>query len=174
MICFDACRTYSVRCLAKNRPNILLNIYSCITMPEFTARKYRQNWLDIYRLAPQKFARHLNVPVVACNKTGDFLSPLPMSLGITYRARFIDRTSIVDRSGALLSEIDGEPGIALVEVEMETGGESDEIESPSGRWFLPVSHLTRLSSAIIQKIGLIRYAASRKRRKAAAEAFVRD
>jgi len=174
VICFDASKTYSLRCLARNRPDILLNIYSCIMMPNFTARKYQQNWMDVYRLAPQKFAQHLNVPVVACNKTGDFLSPLPMGFGITYRARFIDRTSIVDRSGALLSEIDGGSGVALAKLEMGTAREAEDVEVPSGRWFLPVSHFTRFASGIIQKMGMIRYASSGKRRKAASEVFGRD
>lgn len=169
VICFDASKAYSVRCLSADPPDILLALYSCTTMPEIASKKDKQNWLDTYHRTPQIYARHLHVPVVSCNKTGAFRSPMPMGFGTEINARFIDCTSIVDKNGTLLSEIDSGPGIALATVNIGVASADNDIEAPRGRWFLPISHFTRLASEITQKFGMLRYATSRKRSKAASE-----
>jgi predicted amidohydrolase len=174
VICFDTSKSYSVKGLSAKRPDILLILYSCPTMPSFFPLRYRQNWVDTYHDTPTIFTKHLRVPVVSCNKTGDFLSPIPMGFGMRFSTRFIDRTSIVDDSGTLLSEIDGGSGVAVAVVETRSAGDDAGIKIPSGRWFLPISHFTRFMSEIIQRFGKMRYATSRKRRRAASQVADHD
>ncbi|UCB42984.1 MAG: carbon-nitrogen hydrolase family protein [Dehalococcoidales bacterium] len=169
VICFDTSKTYSIKSLSVKRPDVLLILYSCPAMPGFFPRRYRQNWLDTYHDAPAIFAKNLHTPVISCNKTGDFLSPMPMGFGMQYNTRFIDRTSIVDNNGTMLSEINGSPGAAVAIVETKSAADAVGIKIPSGRWFLPISHYTRFITEIIQRFGKIRYATSQKRRMAASQ-----
>jgi len=173
-ICFDASKAYSLKGLSVNQPDLILIPFSCPNMPDSFPQKYRENWVETYHSIPATFAKHLRVPVVSSNKTGDFLSPMPMGVGMQYRARYIDRISIVDRNGSELSVVDGKPGIAFAEVEIKSSGASMDIEIPRSRWFLPVSWVTRFTSGGTQLLGKIRYAISRKRRNAASQVIMRN
>ena len=174
VICFDASKAYSIKELLAKRPDFLLNPYSCVEMPSSFPKRYGERWVKIYHNTPAILAKQLDVPVVTCNKTGDFLSPMPMGFGMQYSAKFIDRTSIVDHNGDVLSEVDDGPGVAVAKVETKPERGDKVIKVPNGRWFLPVSNFTRIMSGITQTIGQIRYAISRKRRKAASLAIVHD
>lgn len=173
-ICFDTSKSYSIKGLSAKRPDILLILYSCPTTPGFFPLRYRENWIKTYHDTPAIFTKHLQVPVVSCNKTGNFLSPMPIGLGMQFNAKFIDRTSIVDNNGMMLSEINGGSGVAVTVVETGSAGETAGIKIPSGRWFLPISHFTRFTSEVMQKLGKMRYATSRKRRKAASQVVDHD
>jgi hypothetical protein len=54
------------------------------------------------------------------------------------------------------------------------GGNDKDISNLKSRWFLPITRFTRVTSGITQKLGKMRYATSRKRRRAASEVVDSD
>ena len=92
---------------------------------------------------------------------------MAMGFGMQYRAKFIDRTSIVDDNGTVLSMIDGNPGVAVATVAIKPRDATKGINALGGRWFLPVSQVTQLTSEFTQKIGMIWYTVTQKRRRMA-------
>jgi hypothetical protein len=167
--CFDTTKSYIVRNLSAKRPDILLIPFAAMGMPASFPQRPRDNWAKTYYEIPSIFAKLLRIPAASSNKTGDFLSPMPMGFGMQYHARYFDRTAIVDNNGTVLSTIDGEPGFAIAMVETRSEGNATDIEIPSDRWFLSISQFTRSMCETTQKLGMIRYAISWKRRKAASQ-----
>ncbi len=166
-ICFDTSKTHTIRSLIENRPEILLLQYSCPGLPSFFLKRDRDNWVEVYKHTAATYARHLGVPVVACNKTGPFRTSIPMSFGIQYTAAFVDTSVIVDAQGAPVSLISAKPGVICAEVE-PAGKDSLPIDAlPQGRWFLPLTLASRFSTEYGQKCGKFRYAFSQKRKRAA-------
>jgi Predicted amidohydrolase len=167
IICFDSSKTYCIDGLVKNRPDLLLLQYSAPEMPSFLLKKDKNNWVETFKNAPIAYAKYLRIPVVSCNKTGVFSSPIPFGLGIKYNSEFIDHSAIVDRDGAVLSIISKKSGVICSEVEIgEKSGSADQI-IPQGRWYLPYNMDLRFITEFAQKAGKIRYKYSSKRKRAA-------
>jgi predicted amidohydrolase len=167
IICFDSSKTYCIDALVKNRPDLLLLQYSLPAMPTFLLKKDKNNWIETFKNVPIAYAKHLRTPVVSCNKTGSFSSPMPLCLGIKYKSEFVDQSTIVDRYGAVLSVISKKPGVICGEVEIgEKISNADQIV-PQGRWYLPYNIDMRFITEFTQKTGKIRYKYSSKRKRAA-------
>jgi N-carbamoylputrescine amidase len=166
-ICFDTSKTHTIRSLMENRPEILLLQYSCPGLPAFLLKRDRDNWTEVYESTPAAYARRLRVPVVACNKSGAFRTSIPWSLGLPYAAAFVDTSVIVDARGEALARISGKPGIAWAEVDLGHDHAPAAESLPQGRWFLPLTLASRFSTEYGQKCGMLRYAFSSKRKRAA-------
>ena len=167
VICFDASKTYSIKSLIQNRPEIVLLQFSYPSLPSFLPKRDRNNWVETYKNTPTMFAKCLKVPVVSCNKTGKFSTSLPLSFGLKCKSDFVDYSSIVNSNGNIVSVISKKPGVICTEVEL--GGEDYVTENTisDGRWYLPYSLCTRFTTEYTQRSGKIRYKFSRKRKKAA-------
>ncbi len=166
-ICFDTSKTHTIRSLIQNRPEILLLQYSCPALPAFFLKGDRDNWVEVYKNTAALYARRLAVPVVACNKTGRFSSTLPMSLGLQFTADFVDTSVIVDARGEAVALISGKSGVACAEVDLGHDHAPAAEPLPRGRWFLPLTLVSRVSTEYGRKCGMVRYALSAKRKRAA-------
>ena len=167
VICFDTSKTYSIRSLIQNRPDLLLLQFSCPSLPTFAPKRDKKNWVDTYKGIPAIYAKHLKVPVVSCNKTGKFFTTLPLSFGMKWRADFVDHSFILNREGNVVASISNKPGVICAEIKL---GSEEYVRNniiPKGKWYLPYSIYIRFISEYSQKSGKIRYRFSRKRKKAA-------
>jgi N-carbamoylputrescine amidase len=166
-ICFDTSKTYSIKSLIKNRPDLVLLLFSYPSLPSFSLKRDINNWVEIHKNIPTIYAKCLKVPVVSCNKTGKFSTSLPLSFGIKYKSDFVDYSAIVDSNGNVVSVISNRPGVICTEVELGNENYVPENIISEGRWYLPYTFFTRFTTEYTQKIGKIRYKFSRKRKKAA-------
>jgi predicted amidohydrolase len=167
-ICVDSSKTYCIHELIKRQPDLLLIPYSCPALPTFFLKKVKNNWIETYKNAPITYARQLKIPVVSCNKTGNFNSPMPFLFGIKYHSNFVDQSAIIDRNGNVLSMISNKSGVICSEVELSEQHNIAEQKIPQGRWFLPYGLSSRFITDFCQKEGKIRYKFSSKRKRAAA------
>jgi predicted amidohydrolase len=167
IICFDSSKTYSIESMKRNRPDVLLLQYSYPEMPSFLSKRDRNNWIETYKNAPIAYAKDLHIPVVATNKMGVFATPIPLGFGLKYRAKFVDQTAIVDGDGEVVTAIS--QGLGVICKEIEIGTKRDQINQmvPPGRWYLPYSKNLRFTTDFAQKVGMLRYAYSAKRKSAA-------
>jgi predicted amidohydrolase len=79
-----------------------------------------RDWLDRQPARrPRRLAEGLNVPVVYCNLTGEFVTAVP-GLGLTFRSQFAGASSITDGAGTTLAAAGREETVLLADV---AGGE---------------------------------------------------
>lgn len=166
-ICFDTSKTYTIKSLLQQRPQLLLLQYSYPGLPLFFPKRIRDNWVETYKKAATTYANHLKVPVVTSNKTGSFSTSLPFNFGLKYAADFIDHSFIVGRDGGVMAQISNGQGFICSQVELADPVSGPVQAIPKARWYLPYSWLTRLTTEYARNWGMIRYKFSRKRKKAA-------
>jgi len=117
-------------------------------------------------------AQYLHIPVVSSNKSGRFISPVPLLKGLKIEADFTARSSIVDQNGDVVSSISKDAGILVEEVELgkpDISAGTNIIQK--GRWLFPFSTIIKLSSDLPLILGRIRYRWSRRRKKASQVVF---
>jgi predicted amidohydrolase len=170
VICLDVTKTHTISSLVGARPEIILIAYSWPDLPSFLPKKDREYWVEAFVSIPKVYAQYLHVPVVSSNKTGRFISPIPLLKGLKIEADFTGRSSIIDQNGDVVSSISKDAGTLVEEVEL---GKPDISAGTNiirkGRWFFPFSRTIKLSCDVPLVFGRIRYRWSRRRRKAASQ-----
>jgi predicted amidohydrolase len=170
VICLDATKTHTISSLVGARPEILLVAYSWPDLPSFLPKKDREYWVEAFVSIPKVYAQYLHIPVVSSNKTGRFVSPVPLLKGLKIEADFTGRSSIIDQNGDVVSFISKDAGTLVEEVDL---GKPDISAGTNiirkGRWFFPFSRTIKLSCDVPLVFGRIRYRWSRRRRKAASQ-----
>jgi len=172
VICLDATKTHTVFSLVGAKPEILLIPYSWPDLPSFLPEKDRGYWVEAFVNIPKVYAQYLHAPVVSSNKTGRFVSPVPLLKGLEIKADFTGRSSIVDQNGEIISSISKGVGILVEEVELGKpviSTASNIIQK--GRWLIQFSTIVKLSCDLPLILGRIRYRWSRRRKTASQVTF---
>jgi predicted amidohydrolase len=172
VICLDATKTHTISSLVGAKPEILLITYSWPDLPYFLPKKDREHWVEAFVNIPKTYAQYLHVPVVSSNKTGRFVSPVPLLKGLKIEADFTGRSSIVDQNGDVVSSISKDASILVEEVELgkpDVSAGTNIIQK--GRWLFPFSTIIKLSFDLPLIFGRIRYRWSRRRKAASQGAF---
>jgi N-carbamoylputrescine amidase len=170
VICFDSSKSHTVSNLLRGGPDLVLMVFSCPGLPAIFTKKDRNNWIEVTREAPVRYAAILGVPVISSNKCGGFSSPLPGLPGLTGNAEFVNIAMIVDPQKNKITDIFKNEGV-LVEEVLAGGGRTPEAETvPVGRWFLPYSLKIKTAMEVSLLQGMVRYRLSGKRKKAASRA----
>jgi len=167
VICFDSSKAHTLLNLLKGNPDLVLMVYSCPGLPAIFTKKDRQNWVEVTRGAPVRYAAILGVPVISSNKCGSFSSPLPGLPGITGNAEFVNIAMIVDPQNKRTSGVFENEGILVEEVLPGGGSVPEEWTLPGGRWLLPYSWRIKAGMELSLIQGMVRYRLSVKRKKAA-------
>lgn len=172
VICLDATKTHTISSLVGAGPEILLIPYSWPDLPSFLLKKDRECWVEAFVSIPKAYAQYLHIPVVSSNKSGRFISPVPLLKGLKIEADFTARSSIVDQNGDVVSSISKDAGILVEEVELgkpDISAGTNIIQK--GRWLFPFSTIIKLSSDLPLILGRIRYRWSRRRKTASQVVF---
>jgi N-carbamoylputrescine amidase len=168
-ICFDSSKTHTLSSLIDGKPEILLITYSCPELPWFILPGDRKNWIEVFEKTAEIYSGFLPVPLVISNKTGPFISPIPLMPLLRANAPFVGRSTIVDRNGHLLSTLKEATGVLVEEVELgypESPRKSKE-NLPKGRWLLPYSNTIKFLMDLSYRMGKLRYTFSARRKEAA-------
>jgi predicted amidohydrolase len=172
VICLDAIKTHTISSLIGARLTILLMAYSWPDLPSFLPKKDREHWVEAFASIPQAYAQYLHVPIVSSNKTGRFISPVPLLKGFKIEADFTGSSSIIDQNGDVVSSISKDAGILVEEFELgkpDISAETNIIQK--GRWLFPFSRTIKLSCDMPLIVGRLRYRWSRRRKTASQIAF---
>ena len=119
-ICFDN-HTYEVACeIARSQVDLMLMPHSYCT-PTVTSRSVTQADIDRLNHLPGMVARMYNqwfgVPVVLCNKSGIWDSPVPKTIfGQPKQYRFSGRSVILDAGGQVRAQSGDEEGLLTAAV----------------------------------------------------------
>lgn len=163
-ICLDTTKTHTLRSLAAAKPELLLIPFSYPDFPDFYPSGTRKAWKEGYLEIPRTYATALHVPVVSCNKTGKFESPVPMMGKLRTNSLYLDTSQILDSNGTII-EI-SQPGeqVLLGEVEVTMQARLPELPNQKRRWLLPFSAFVRFNTDTSYHFGKIRYTLSNKRK----------
>jgi hypothetical protein len=138
----------------------------------FLPKEDREQWVEAFVNIPKVYAQYLHIPVVSSNKTGRFISPIPLLKGLKIEADFTGSSSIINQNGEVVSSISKDAGILVEEVELgkpDVSAGTNIIQK--GRWLFPFSTIIKLSSDLPLIFGRIRYRWSRRRKAASQVAF---
>lgn len=174
-ICYEGFLASTVRELHTDRADIVL-------MPHSAPTPTRNKWVGSadtqeYETAIQstasEMARLLGVPAVMANKVGTWRLrsrwPFPDE-----DSCFSGRSSIADARGCVLARLGGEEeGVIVCELELDPKAKSERLPSIRGKWIRRPPKLFRFF-VLPETIGRLRYAMSRKRRRAARAACRRS
>lgn len=163
-ICLDTTKTHTLRSLAVNKPDLLLLPFSYPDYPDFFPSGTRKTWKEGYIEIPRVYSKALHVPVVSCNKTGKFESPVPMMGKLRINSRYIDTSQILDGKGAIIDVTQPGEQVLVGEIEIKPQAGMPEIPPQKKRWLLPFSAFVRFNNDTIYHLGKIRYALCKKRK----------
>lgn len=138
-ICFEALLYERIAELHRASVDLVLLPMSAGTpMPVFPIRQKDADAFDrmIQGLAAHH-AKSLGVPVALANKCGPLVTALPGMMPMQ-RTRFPGLSTIADSDGTAKSQLGGEQGIAISEVNLDPSRKTATAPKRYGRWALPV------------------------------------
>jgi len=167
VICFDSAKNHTLSSLINNNAEIVLIGYSYPGLPKYFSENDRKNWFETYLKAPAIYSKHLQVPVVVSNKTGQFSSPL--RIGPDFDSTFTGGSSIFDKDGNLLMRFaEHQAGVLVSDVSLGNQKKFAQHRKLSSKeWLLPYNLKNKVLMEIIRALGTTRYMFSQKRRLAA-------
>ncbi|MBP7736221.1 MAG: carbon-nitrogen hydrolase family protein [Spirochaetes bacterium] len=162
-ICFDTSKTHTLKSLADGRPDLVLIPFSCPGLPTILPAGSRKNWDKLFIRIPFAYAEYLGVPVITSNKTGGFISTLPLTRFIRARMPFIDVSQIVDRDGTLLARAESGEQVLVSDIEIRPDSFRGLHRAiPAGRWLMPYTFVTKLTTELSYILGRVRYTLRKK------------
>lgn len=169
-ICFDN-HTYKVASLiAKGYPDLVLMPHSYCT-PTVPNKLYTLHDIERLKKLPVNVAHLYNgwlgVPVVLCNKSGDWDSPVPNRIfGSPSGFKFSGRSSIIDANGNTLAELGEEEGIGYGQISIHAGS-CRKAEIPKYSRYIYPGPAGREITRLMELQGYLSYRFSRKRKEKA-------
>jgi N-carbamoylputrescine amidase len=169
-ICFDN-DTYKVASLiSKGKPDIVFMPHSFCT-PTVPNKLVALNDIDRLNSLPGKVAHlyHslLGVPVVLCNKSGIWESPVPNKMfGSPKDFKFSGRSVIIDADGSDLAELGPDEDIGTGQVSLDPGFRRNEIVPKYSRYIYP-GPTGREIIRLMEFQGYLKYAFSSRRKNKA-------
>jgi len=162
-ICLDTTKTHTLNSLAANKPELLLIPFSYPAFPDFYPHSARKAWEEGFVKIPQIYASALHVPVVSCNKTGKFESPVPMMFNMKTSSRFLDISQILDCDGNIIEKTEHGEQVLVGEIEINSQTGTPDLPN-NRRWLLPFSAFVRFNTDASYHLGKVRYSLSKKRK----------
>lgn len=166
-ICFDN-HTYNVASLiSKGNPDIVLMPHSYCT-PTIPNKLTTYNDIDRLNNLPVKVARLYNgfmgVPVLMCNKSGSWDSPVPNKMfGTPKDFKFSGKSTIIDADGRTITELDDKEAIGYGQV-MLNPDMRKKVPIPKHSRYLYPGPVGREIIRLMELQGYMNYIFNRKRK----------
>ena len=169
-ICYENQLAYLPRLCAEQGADLVLMPHSAPSPTRsnrVTARK-AAIYDERLRAIPEWFAAELGVPVVMANKSGPWLSPIPLIPFATQDSTFPGLSKIVDSDGRVLAALGDEEGLVVADVTIDPARRR-AAPKPFGHWARPVPRATEMLR-VTEAVGALSYRLRRAQRARAAAA----
>jgi N-carbamoylputrescine amidase len=172
-ICFDSHTHTVASILAASSPVLILMPHSYCT-PTIPDKKVSQADIDRLNMLPGQVA-HLynnlfNVPVLMCNKTGSWDSPVPNKiLGTPKGFSFSGRSTILDSDGTTIVELGNQESVGFGQVKLNPELKKKSSIPRHGRYIYP-GPIGRKIIRFIEWRGSVSYAFNKYRKQKALSA----
>jgi len=169
-ICYENQLAYTPRLMCAQAVDLMLMPHAApvpdagLSVPQ----KARTLFEESLKRLPVVYASRLGIPVVFCNKSGPWRSPLPGLPCFPQTGAFPGLSSVVDAGGSLKSRLGPEEGVALAEVRLDRPASAGAWGRTHGRWAMdvpPVANLCRL----VELRGRLSYRLNARRKRRARE-----
>jgi N-carbamoylputrescine amidase len=115
------------------------------------------------------YAEILGIPVLFCNKSGRFVSPMPGMPFLHQDSHFVGLSSICDSDGTVKDRLGSEEGVIVADVVLDAARKKKSPPRTYGRWAMPNTPWILIGSMLVEAIGSVWYKLSRERKIRARE-----
>jgi len=169
-ICYENQLAYTPRLMCSHSVDLMLMPHSA-PIPStgfFFPRTLKRIFEENLKHLAFAYAAQLGIPVVFCNKSGPWKTPLPGLPHFTQDSSFPGFSSVVDSDGTVKSRLGGEEGIAMDTVVLDPARKTGVWNTARGFWALDVPRVLNLSR-LAEFAGKISYQRDAERKQRARE-----
>jgi N-carbamoylputrescine amidase len=167
-ICLENALAYTPRNMYSQFADLMLQPHSspARTVSKLVSPKAVETIRNTLENRPLLYAGMLGIPVVFCNRSGKFISPMPGVPFLKQDTHFDGLSAIVDSDGTLKARLGREEGVIVADVSLDPGLKKKVPPVTYGRYAMPDAHWTKNAVILIEAIyGLCyRFSSERKRR----------
>jgi N-carbamoylputrescine amidase len=167
-ICLENALAYTPRNMYSQSVDLMLQPHSS---PGHTVNRLRPaKTAELFKIALARrsviYANMLGIPVIFCNHSGKFITPMPGLPFLNQDSHFDGLTSIADSDGTLKAQLGSEEGVIVEDVIIDPALKKRTPPATYGRYAMPGGHWTRWIVLLIEATyGLCyRLSGERKRR----------
>ena len=110
------------------------------------------------------YANMLGIPVIFCNQSGKFVSPVPGLPFLKQDSYFDGRSSIVDSDGTVKAQLGIEEGVIVEDVILDPALKKNVPPHTYGRWLMPKVPLAQTAMTLVEAIYGIYYQFNKERK----------
>jgi N-carbamoylputrescine amidase len=140
-----------------------------LTPNKLTPQKTVESFKTALEKRAMMYAGMLGIPVIFCNHSGKFATPMPGIPFLKQDTHFDGLSSIADSDGTLKAQLGGEEGVIVEDVTLDPSLKKKEPPTTYGRFALPDAHWTRNVVLLIEAAYSACYWFSRERKRRARE-----
>jgi N-carbamoylputrescine amidase len=170
-ICLENALAYTPRNMYLQSVDLMLQPHSS---PGHTVNKLRSaKTAELFKIALAKrsviYANMLGIPVVFCNHSGKFITPMPGLPFLNQDSHFDGLTSIADSDGTLKAQLGSEEGVIVEDVILDPALKKKVPPTTYGRYAMPDGHWTKWIVLLIEAIYGLGYRLNSERKRRARE-----
>ncbi len=169
-ICYENMLAYTPQLMHEQGVDLVLMPHS---MPSptpsimFPARLLDSYHATLESLGPY-YSELLGIPVIVCNKSGTWRTPVPFLPWLKQDSSFPGRSAITDSDGSLLGQLGAEEGFVIADVTLDPARKTGIIPPCRGRWAREVPWAIR-QWQLVEIMGSAWYRLSGERKRRARE-----
>lgn len=170
-ICLENALAYTPRNMYLQSVDLMLQPHSspAHTVSRLTPPKTVELFKDALSKRSTIYAGMLGIPVIFCNHSGKWKSPMPGIPFLKQDTHFDGLSSISDSDGTLKAQLGREEGVIVEDVILDPGLKKKVPPTTYGRYAMPDVHWTRKAVLVIEAIYGLGYRLSRERKRRAKE-----
>ena len=170
-ICLENRLAYTSRNMYSQSVDLMLQPHSSphVTVNKITSQKS----VELSRVSLEKrstiYANMLGIPVIFCNHSGKFITPMPGIPYLNQDSYFDGLSSIADSDGTLKAQLGSEEGVIVEDVILDPALKKKVPPTTYGRYAMPGSNWTTNVSMVIEAAYALCYRFSKERKRRAIE-----
>lgn len=170
-ICYDNRFAFTPKCMYSQSVDLMLQPHSspALGVNMLVSQKAVELFKTDLEQRPLMYANMLGIPVIFCNHSGHFYSPMPGLPFLKQDVPFDGLTSIVDSDGTLKARLGSEEGVIVEDVVLDPALKKTVPPITHGMYAVPGVHWTKKLVLIIEAAYSLCYRFSRERKRRARE-----
>ncbi|MFA5079210.1 MAG: carbon-nitrogen hydrolase family protein, partial [Dehalococcoidia bacterium] len=175
-ICYENRFAYTPRNMYGQSVDILLQPHAAIALQSsrLFPQKSTEVINDFLRKVSSIYAGLLGIPVIYCNHSGQWRSPMPGIPFLKFDNPFDGFSSIANSDGSLMAQLEREEGVIVEEVILDPSLKKKVAPQTYGKWSMPDVPLSMKIWGLLEFIYAMCYRSSKQRKLRAREISVRS
>ncbi len=170
-ICLENALAYTPGYMYSQSADLMLQPHSspARTVSKLVSPKAVETIRNTLEKRPLLYADMLGIPVIFCNRSGQFISPMPGIPFLKQDTHFDGLSAIVDSDGTQKARLGSEEGVIVEDVILDPALKKKVPPVTYGRYAMPDAHWTKNAVILIEAAYGLCYLFSRERKRRARE-----